>query len=207
MIRTDEYGKRHILYSANDIQEDWDTSTFKSNFKGTTVTLDGHPMFFSCISSSYVIKRFVSPIMVNGKRTNYIFLFLFDDEETGGGSYMPFALWDGYDENGLPSSEYYDLKAGDRVRVLCDSVVENNRNIETWSDVFVIEKDEGDFGFLPLAEQTYQYVFVVKDIFGNTFFSDMATFEMKYTYEYLLDNPLPDDTYAADVTKVEPYEN
>ena len=205
LIHTDEDGKQHILYSGNDIKDDWDESTFKSNFKGTTIALDGHPMFFSCISSSYIVKRYISPIIVNGKRTNYIFLFLIDDEEVGGGIYMPFALWDGYDENGLPSSEYYDLKAGDRIKVLCDSVVENNRNIETWSDEFVIEEDEGNFGFLPLAEKTYQYVFVVTDIFGNTFFSDMATFEMKYTYEYLLENPLSDGTYAADVTDIKPY--
>jgi hypothetical protein len=33
----------------------------------------------------------------------------------------------------------------------------------------------------------------------------MATMKMKYTYDELLKNPLPDGEYAAKVTAIEPY--
>jgi hypothetical protein len=33
----------------------------------------------------------------------------------------------------------------------------------------------------------------------------MATLEMIYSYSELLEHPLPDETFAAKVTKIEPY--
>ena len=46
---------------------------------------------------------------------------------------------------------------------------------------------------------------VATDIFGNVYYSDMATMKMKYTYDELLENPLPDRTPAAEITSIEPY--
>ena len=34
----------------------------------------------------------------------------------------------------------------------------------------------------------------------------MATMKMKYTYDELLKNPLPDRTPAADITNIEPFD-
>ena len=50
-----------------------------------------------------------------------------------------------------------------------------------------------------------QYVFVANDIFGNSLYSDTATFEMTKSYDELLENPLPDGEYAAEVINIEPY--
>ena len=55
---------------------------------------------------------------------------------------------------------------------------------------------------LSLGGQSYQYVFVASDLFGNTITSDTATFEMTKSYEELLKNPLPDETFAAKVSKI-----
>jgi hypothetical protein len=34
----------------------------------------------------------------------------------------------------------------------------------------------------------------------------MATMKMKYTYDELLENPLPDRTPAADIVRIEPFD-
>jgi hypothetical protein len=57
---------------------------------------------------------------------------------------------------------------------------------------------------VPLDGKTYRYAFVVEDFFGNTYKSDVATFEMTKTYEELLENPLTNGNYAAVVTGIEP---
>ena len=62
-----------------------------------------------------------------------------------------------------------------------------------------------DITEMPLDGTEYQYVFRATDIFGNVYYSDMATMKMKYTYDELLENPLPDRTPAAEVTNIEPF--
>ncbi|MBR3424367.1 MAG: hypothetical protein IKG80_07765, partial [Clostridia bacterium] len=59
---------------------------------------------------------------------------------------------------------------------------------------------------VPLSGSTYCYVFVATDIFGNTYYSDMATMRMKYTYDELLNSPLSDRTPAADIVNIEPFD-
>ena len=205
LMETDDEGKRHILCSDNDITKDWDNLVFKSNFRGISLALDGHRMYFDTTSSTDVMIKFSAPVKVNGKRTNLIFLFIWDESYFNDGYYEVFGTWDGYDENGLPSNDYNELKKGDKVQVVTDVVIDDGEEEEIYGEEFVIEKDGGEITELPLDGKTYQYVFVATDIFGNTFYSDMATFEMTKSYEELSANPLPDGEYAAKVTKIEPY--
>lgn len=199
--------KRHILCRDNDIAKDWDDLVFKSDFRGTSLALDGHPLYFSPVSSTDIMIRYSAPVKVNGKRTNLIFFtFLSDDIDSDGSKYTVFGVWDGYDENGLPSIDYNELKKGDKVQVVTNVVTEDGTEQETFGEEFVIEKDGGEITELPLSGKKYQYVFAATDIFGNTFYSDMATFEMIMSYDELLKNPLPDGKCAAKVTKLEPYD-
>ena len=85
---------------------------------------------------------------------------------------------------------------GDKVQVVTNVVTEDGTEQETFGEEFVIEKDGGEITEL----------FAATDIFGNTFYSDMATFEMIMSYDELLKNPLPDGKCAAKVTKLEPYD-
>ena len=95
---------------------------------------------------------------------------------------------------------------GDKVQVVTNVVTEDGTEQETFGEEFVIEKDGGEITELPISGKKYQYVFAATDIFGNTFYSDMATFEMIMSYDELLKNPLPDGKCAAKVTKLEPYD-
>ena len=85
--------------------------------------------------------------------------------------------------------------------------IKDGRTEEIFGEEFTLSEKFGEISELPLDGQTYQYVYVITDIFGSSFFSDMATFEMQYTYGELLENPLPDDSYAAMVTGIEPYDS
>ena len=207
LMSTDKDGVRHTLCSDNDVTVDQETMEYRSNFKGTTLALDGHKMFSATlirVEGGYV--EYNTPVIVNGKRTNLVYDFIYNwDDEINGGYYLIYGIWDSYDESGLPSNNVLPIKQGDKVKVLTETKTVNGRSTEVFSDEFTIGENGGQITEIPLDGKEYQYVYVASDLFGNTFFSDMATFEMTVSYEELLENPLPDNTYAAKVTGIEPY--
>ena len=206
LMNTDENGKRHILCTYNDIRKDWENLNFASNFRGVSLALDGHRLFCSAVSSNSEYISFIAPVKVNGKKTNLRFVFIWDKTVFNNGYFQLAGTWNGYDENGLPDNDITPLKAGDRVQVITDTMLENGISKENYSKEFIIGDDGGTISEIPLDGREYQYAFVVTDIFGNTFTSDMATFEMTVSYDELLNNPLPDGTYAAKVTNIAPYQ-
>lgn len=205
LMTMDSSGARHIISTDNDMDKDWDNFVFKSNFRGITLALDGHPMFYSTVSSNDRFISFSAPVILNGESTTLRFTFVWDESYFNGGYYEVTGTWYGYDENGLPDNVILPLKKGDTIQVVTDVVQKDGENVMTYGDEFTIGEDNGKITEVPLDGKEYQYVFVATDRYGNTFFSDMATFKMKYTYDELLANPLPDDSYAADVTNIEPY--
>ncbi|MBQ7687583.1 MAG: hypothetical protein IJT27_00050 [Clostridia bacterium] len=205
LMRRDESGARHVLCTDNDMNKDWDTLTFRSNFRGISLALDGHRLFYSTVSSNPDYISFIAPVIVNGEKTNLRFVFIWDDSVFNGGYYQLAGVWNGYDENGLPDNDIEPLKSGDRVQVVTDAVLSDGTTEENYGEAFTIGENGGVISEIPLDGEEYQYVFVATDIFGNTFPSDMATFEMTVGYDTLLQHPLPDETYAAKVTAIEPY--
>ncbi len=205
LMTSDADGRRHTLCTDNDMNKDWENMVFRSNFRGISLALDGHRLFHSTVSTNGEYVSFNAPINVNGERMNLRFVFVRDSTKLNGGYYKLAGIWNGYDENGLPDNDIVPLKKGDRVQVITDVVQENGRTIENFSEEFTIGENGGEITELPLDGKTYQYVFVASDLFGNTFCSDMATFEMTKSYDELLAKPLPDGEYAAKVTAIEPY--
>lgn len=207
LMSTDSHGVRHVLRTDNNITVDQERIKYKSNFNGRVSALDGHRMFTTTLNrveDDYI--EYNAPVIVNGKKTTLLFDFIynFEDDENGG-YYMMYGTWDGYDENGLPSGDYNELKKGDKVKVLTETKTVDGKHTEIYSDEFTIGKDGGKISEIPLGGQSYQYVFVASDLFGNTITSDTATFEMTKSYKELLKKPLPDGEYAAKVTKTEKY--
>jgi hypothetical protein len=202
LMNTDKNGTTHTLCKYNDIRKDWDNLNFDSNFRGVSIALDGHRLFCSAVNSNSEYISFVAPVKVNNKKTNLRFVFVWDKTKFNNGYFKLTGLWNGYDENGLPDNEIIQLKEGDKVQLITDIVVQDGRVTENYSDEFTIGKNGGEITELPLDKKKYQYVFVATDIFGNKFYSDTATFEMTKSYEELLKNPLPDETFAAKVSKI-----
>ena len=114
------------------------------------------------------------------------------------------------DENGIPDNYIYQLESDVKLKVLTEKIIKDGKTQDVYSEEFEVGElhDEGSPSIteMPLDGSEYKYVFVATDIFGNIYYSDMATMKMKYTYEELLKNPLPDRTPAADITSIEPYQ-
>lgn len=205
LMNRDENGTQHILYTDNDITKDWENMIFKSNFRGISLALDGHRLFYTSVASNPNYVSFIAPVKVNGEKTNLRFVFVWDESAFNGGYYQLAGLWNGYDENGLPNNDIIPLKKGDKVQVVTDTVLENGTPKENYGKEFTIGDDGGIISEIPLDGKEYLYVFVATDILGKTYASDMATFKMTVNYDELLENPLPDETFAAKVTNIEPY--
>lgn len=192
----------------NDLSSDWDSLSFKSNFRGVWLALDGVYLNFSVVESNDDYVMFSAPVKANGVRSNLRFMFVWDDSYFNGGYYKIIGLWNGLGENNLADKQIVPLKEGDRITALRKSIdPTEDRTIEdaelSDGDTIVIGQDGGNISEMPLKEYYYRYVFVVTDIFGNRFYSDTASMEMKYTFEELLEDPLPDGEYAADITDIE----
>ncbi|MBR0230866.1 MAG: hypothetical protein IJQ53_01375, partial [Clostridia bacterium] len=104
----------------------------------------------------------------------------------------------------------YNPWEGDTVQVAECLIRNEDGYIPVFGEEFEVKELEfeelySEITEVPLSGSTYYYVFVANDIFGNTYYSDMATLEMEYNYDELLDHPLPDGVFAAKVTKIEPY--
>jgi hypothetical protein len=204
-MNTDKDGTQHILCTDNDIGKE--DNSLVSNFRGVSMAFDGKRMCSNTISSNDEALVFQTPIMLNGEHTYLRFSFIWDDDAFNGGYYELNGAWKGYDENGVPDNNIYELKSGDKIQLLSEMTIKDGRTEEIFGEEFTLGEKFGEISELPLDGQTYQYVYVITDIFGSSFLSDMATFEMQYTYGELLENPLPDDSYAAKVTGIEPYDS
>ncbi len=192
----------------NDLKSDWDGLTFRSNFRGVWLALDGAYLNYSVIENNDEYIIFSAPVKANGVKSNLRFMFVWDDSYFNGGYYKIIGLWNGLDENNLADKQITPLKEGDEITVLRKAVdPASDRTIEeaalSEGETVVIGGDGGKVAELPLGGEYYRYVFIVTDIFGNRFYSDTAGLEMKYTYDELLADPLPDGEYAAEVMGIE----
>ena len=218
LMSTDSDGTRHILCTNNDIDKDYDNMNFKSNFRGVTLALCGHRMYCSPLSNTTDFLTFETPIIVNSnaeqfKDTNKAILqynFFWDENEFNNGHYMVAGIHKYPDENGIPDNYIYQLDSDVTLKVLTERIVKDGKTQDIYSEEFAVGElyDEGNPAVteMPLDGKEYQYVFFATDIFGNVYYSDMATMKMKYTYDELLENPLPDRTPAADITNIEPFD-
>ena len=198
LIQTDSDGTERVISSGADIKGDWDKLIFKSNFRGVTPALDGHRLYSKLHVDREITLDYEAPAIVNGEKT--FIRYYYDPEDH---SFLIPGTCKGFDENGLPINGFKMLSKGDKVCVATD--LDEAKNKINYGEEFVIDDKEGEMTELPLDGKEYKYVFVVTDIFGNTFKSDMATFEMTKSYKELLKKPLPDGEYAAKVTKIEKY--
>ncbi len=184
----------------NDITASNGGKTFTSNFRGVWLALDGQPLSCMPIDDTESYTVFSAPVLLNGSRTNLRFAYIWDDTNEDGGYYQLLGTWSGINEGGFADREIRLLGEGDRVTVLYNRINANDYSSSfAEGETITIGSDGGSIAELPLSEKNYQYVFKITDIFGNTFYSSTAIFQMKYTYDELLDNPLADGQYAAEV--------
>jgi hypothetical protein len=217
LFTTDGDGTHHILCTNNDIDKDYNNMNFKSNFRGVTLALKGQRMYCSPLSNTTDFLTFETPVIVNSnaeqfKDTDKAILqynFFWDENEFNNGHYMMAGIHKYPDENGIPDNFIYQLESDVKIKVLTERVVKDGKTEDIYSEEFEVgelyDLEKPSVTEMPLDGKEYQYVFIATDIFGNVYYSDMATMKMKYTYDELLKNPLPDRTPAANITNIEPF--
>lgn len=216
LMKTDDDGTRHIMCTNNDIDKDYDNMVFKSNFRGVTLAFKGRRIYCSALSNTNDFLTFETPVKINYDREPFKdvdsatlqYGFVWDESMFNNGYYVMSGIRKGPDENGIPDNTIYDLQDDVKISLLTEKIIKDG----TVKDVYGEEFECGELTFdkditeMPLDGSEYQYVFFATDIFGNVYYSDMATMRMKYTYDELLKNPLPDRTPAADITNIEPFD-
>ena len=207
LIEKDVDGTERILYSDIDFESDWDSLTFSSDFKGTRRLYNGHPICYAPVRIEETVIEYSAPISINGRKGNMHYHF-YPNKGEEDRFYAP-RNWSSMKENWLPN-EFYNPWEGDTVQVAECLIRNEDGYIPIFGEEFEVKELEfeelySEITEVPLSGSTYYYVFVATDIFGNTYYSDMATLEMEYNYDELLNNPLPDGVFAAKVTKIEPY--
>ena len=206
LIEKDEDGAEYILFSDVDIDSDWDSLTFTSDFKGKRRLYNGHQICYTPVRIEETLIEYSAPISINGRKANMHY-YCYPEIEADGRYYAPRNL-SSMKENWLPN-EFYNPWEGDIVQVAECLRRNGDEYIAEYGEEFEPEelKPEDLFSEItevPLSGKTYYYIFVATDIFGNEYYSDMATMKMKYTYDELLKNPLPDRTPAADIISIAP---
>ena len=207
LIEKDADGTERILYSDFDIESDWDSLTFCSDFKGTRRLYNRHPICYTPVRMEETRIEYSAPISINGRKANMHY-YCYPEKEANERYYAPRNL-SRMVENWLPN-EFYNPWEGDTVQVAEYLRRNGDEYIAEYGEEFEIRELEFEELFreiteAPLTGSTYYYVFVATDIFGNAYYSDMATLEMEYTYDELLDNPLPDGVFAGKVTNIGAY--
>ena len=216
LMKTDSDGTRHILCTNNDIDKDYDNMVFKSNFRGVTLAFKGRRMYCTALSNTNDYLKFETPVRINYDNEPFKgvdsaalqYGFVWDESVFNNGYYVGPDIHKGPDENGIPDNTSYNISEDVKIRLLTEKIIKDGSVKDVYGEEFECGKltFDKDITEMPLDGSEYQYVFFATDIFGNVYYSDMATMKMKYTYDELLENPLPDRTPAADVINIEPFD-
>lgn len=211
LIEKDENGVEHILCSdVLNIRADWEHLTFTSAFDGLTRAYRGHRICGGPTRISEDQIEYAVPVIVDGKNTLLVYCYYTDSEDENMTYYVK-GIRNWRNEDGLPDSVHL-LSVGSRIRIAESVTVDGDQTINNYGEEFIVEEIEfhdleslfKDITEVPLTGSTYYYVFVATDIFGNTYYSDMATLIMTKTIEEI-ESGLPDGQFAAEVTNIEPY--
>lgn len=210
LIEKDENGVEQILCSdVLNIHADWEHLTFTSAFDGLTRAYRGHRICGGPTRISEDQIEYAVPVILDGKNTLLIYCHYTDSEDNM--TYFVKGIRNWRNEDGLPDFVHL-LSVGSRIRIAESVTVDGDQTIYNYGDEFIVEEIEfhdledlfKDITEVPLTGSTYYYVFVATDIFGNTYYSDMATLMMTKTAEEI-EHGLPDGQFAAEVTNIEPY--
>ena len=172
LIETESDGTPHILSSGADINTDWDSLTFRSDFKDNVPSIASQRFYSKLHVDRESFLDYEIPAIVNGKNTYIRYYYTPMDS-----SYIIPGTCDGFDEEGLPVNAFHMLKNGDKVQLASEVIIKNAAPVIKYGEEFIVSEDDCDIIERSLDGTIYQYLIMATDIFGNTYFSDTATFE------------------------------
>ncbi len=175
-----------LLGTDNDIDAYWDEGVFYDNFRGVWLTINGEYCSPILIDSQDDYNLYTIPIELNGKRTNLRVQYVIEggDEEGVTGSYQVLGVWDGTDEaTGITAREIKPLREGDVILPLFEAYPLNDENGdgEEWESYEIVAGKNGEVTMeeQDLFDGEYYYTFILTDIFGQEYQSDVVSLYME----------------------------
>lgn len=146
-----------IIGETYDVDVDWETGFVADNFDGYWLSLpDGQPLCLTIAGCDEESVLYTSPVFLNGEETN-LRIRQYDD-----GTTLIEGTWAGIDESGMASREILQLRDGDKIIPIYDTV--NGGYYK--GDEYVFDSDPEIIYDLLFAGD-YTYMFSIYDVFGN----------------------------------------
>ena len=179
LIQGDGEGESIRLGLDNNMYDNWEEGLFTSDFQGYWIALGGYMLQCHPVDETADSFIFSAPILLNSEPANLRFAFVVDQRSDNAydgakGHYEILGAWSGIDQiTGMSRADMRPLKAGDEITILYEASSGEPKPGET-----VIYQNDSVIYDKPLSEGLYQYQYIVTDIFGNTYQSDTAIFEV-----------------------------
>ncbi len=175
-----------LMYSLgydNDIDADWETGTFKENFRGVWGAIDGHLVYMELAYDGDTYNEYTVPILLNKEAYNLTVYYQYETEEWEiGTARKPLS------ENGAADKNARTLEVGDEIQTL-HYVTNISGDADYFEEVAIdtfVVTEETSFGETSLEEGMYLIMFLMEDSAGNSVYSGIAASELTedaiYTY-------------------------
>ncbi|MBP8641151.1 MAG: hypothetical protein KBI01_09710 [Oscillospiraceae bacterium] len=164
-----------LLGTDNDFIADWDAGIFKDNFRGVWGAIDGCFIYMDLAYEGGNYNLYSVPILLNGEDYNLSVLYDFDKTEWEiQGARKPI------DENGMADKNLRYLVEGDVISTIHYATTISGDSDELTPltvDEITVTKNTC-FKEAELGDGTYMQIFEMRDMQGNSVYSDIITFQI-----------------------------
>lgn len=159
-----------------DVYGDWETGEFSDGFDGYWLSLpDGQNLNLSVESATDDYFVYTSPITLNGREC-----YLRMRQNISDGTVEVEGAWNGVSENGAVDRGVTALKRGDVIVPQYKAFsTDSNANISEYEgNPYTVTSKGLTVSYDILPEGTYLYSFCIQDVFGDSYFTNGARFEI-----------------------------
>lgn len=165
-----------LLGSDNDYIADWENGVFKDNFRGVWGAIDGNLVYMELSYEGEDYNLYSVPILLNGEDYNLSVVYDFAKAK-----YEIQGARKEIDESGMADKNLRSLVEGDEITTIHFSMPISGDNEELTPFEADKIKVSSDIAFeeIELGDGTFLQMFEMRDMQGNTAYSDVIMFECK----------------------------
>jgi len=164
-----------LLGSDNDLFADWETGVFKDNFRGVWGGLNGNLVYMELAFEGDGYNSYNIPILLNGENYNLSVIYDF-----GIGAYEIQGAKKAIDENGMADKNLRYLVEGDVITTIhyFMSISGDDTDLLPEEVDEIIVDNSLNFEEISLGDGTFIQMFEMRDMQGNSVYSDTIVFEI-----------------------------